>query len=305
MKVFSNIDGGISLHAAGSGASKAAVRKTAKKQRAGANVAPRIEETFKRLSKRGEKALVAFVTAGDPDMKTSEEIVVELARSGADIIELGIPFSDPMADGPTIQASSERAISAGATLKSVLGLVRSVRSRIDAPIVLFGYYNPIFSYGPRRFAREAAKAGADGVLVVDLPPEEAAELAGELKDNGLDHICLLTPTSDSKRMKLVSGSGTGFLYYVSLTGVTGARARLEADPSRNIRRIKRFSRLPVCVGFGISRPEHVSAAARLADGVVVGSAIINVIHRHSGGPKGRMIKSIGRFVRGLKNATKG
>lgn len=262
----------------------------------------RIEKTFKRLGENGEKALVAFVTAGDPDLDTTRRLIPELERAGADIVELGLPFSDPMADGPTIQASSERALEAGATVPKVLDLIKDVRKDTEVPIVLFGYYNPIYSYGLKKFARKASRAGADGVLVVDLPPEEADEFKTELDSVGLDLIFLLTPTSDTGRMKLVAGKGSGFVYYVSLTGVTGARTTLATRIGDYVKRIRKFTDLPVGVGFGISTPEQARSVAKKADGVIVGSAIINTIAGAGGKDP---VKEAARFVRRLKKAVNG
>lgn len=259
----------------------------------------RIQKTFERLKVKGEKALITFITAGDPDLKTTKEIVFELERSGADIIELGIPFSDPMADGPTIQASSSRALKSGATLKKVLGLVKDIRKTSEIPIILFGYYNPIFTYGVERFARDTKRVGADGVLVVDLPPEEVGELKTQTDRFGLDLIFLLTPTSDNGRMRLVAERASGFVYYVSVAGVTGARERLSHSVQRYVKRARRFTTLPICVGFGISTHEQVKAVSRWADGVVVGSAIVGVIERNQGSPD--LTKRVGRFVSQLKD----
>ena len=186
----------------------------------------RISDKFQSLKARGEKALITFVTAGDPDLATTEEVVLELERAGADLIELGVPFSDPMADGPTIQLSSERALASGTTLPGILELVRRLRGKTQVPIVLMGYFNPIFAYGAERFAEDAARAGVDGLLVVDLPPEEAAELQEATDRHGLDFIFLLTPTSDASRVETVSRLGRGFIYYVSVAGVTGARTQV-------------------------------------------------------------------------------
>ncbi len=256
----------------------------------------RIKRVFDALKADGDKALITFVTAGDPDMATTGEIILALEKSGADIIELGIPFSDPMADGPTIQASSERALKAGATLAGVLKLVGTLRKKTGVPIILFGYYNPILSYGLTRFAKDSAASGVDGVLVVDLPPEESADLKKVLDCAGVDLVFLLTPTSDSKRMRLVASLGAGFIYFVSLTGVTGARKSLAGDIGAYVKKVRRFTGLPVGVGFGISTPAQAAKVARVADGVVVGSAIIDII---SGNRKG-MIKEVGAFVHGLK-----
>jgi tryptophan synthase alpha chain len=259
----------------------------------------RLTGVFTGLKDKGEKALITFITAGDPDMKRTKDIIFELEKAGADIIELGIPFSDPMADGPTIQASSERALKKGATISSILSLVKDIRKLSDIPIVLFGYYNPLFTYGLKRFARSARLAAVDGVLVVDLPPEEAGELERELHREGIDLIYLLTPTSDSKRMKLVSAKGSGFIYYVSVTGVTGARKRLAKRIAWSVNKVRTFTDLPVGVGFGISTPEQARRVAQRADGVVVGSAIINVIEKYAN--KKDLVKRVGRFAAAMKN----
>jgi tryptophan synthase alpha chain len=258
----------------------------------------RIESLFERLRADGKKALITFVTAGDPDLPTSKRIVRELERSGADLIELGIPFSDPMADGPTIQASSERALRKDVHIKEVLGLVRDIRKESGIPIVLFGYYNPVFNYGLKRFAREVRAAGADGVLIVDLPAEEADELKAELDRNSVDLIFLLTPTSDEKRMRLVASKASGFIYFVSVTGVTGARKSLSTDVPAYLRRLRKFTSLPVGVGFGISTPKQAREVCRSADAAVVGSAIVNIIAGMKG--PGKSADKLGSFVSGLK-----
>lgn len=266
----------------------------------------RIGQTFKRLKDNGEKALITFITAGDPDLKTSKEIIFELEKSGADIVELGIPFSDPMADGPTIQAASERALKKGATLSHVLELVRDVRktgvrghgSGVKIPIILFGYYNPIFIYGVEKFAKDAKNAGADGVLVVDLPPEEAGELKKHIDQAGLDLIFLLTPTSDDNRMRLVASQGGGFVYYVSVAGITGARKELSNTIRKSVTRVRKFTPLPVGVGFGISTPKQAGEVSRWADAVIVGSAIVKIIEKNQGSPD--LAKKMGRFVFELK-----
>lgn len=263
----------------------------------------RIEEAFRKANERGEGAFIPFITAGDPDLKTSVSIVLELERAGADLIELGIPFSDPMADGPTIQASSERALKHGTTVRDVIALVRSIRKKgSEIPIILFGYYNPIFVYGVDRFAREAASAGVDGVLVVDLPPEEADELLSPLRANGLDLVFTLTPTSDVSRIKLVAALASGFIYYVTVTGVTGARTKVAVKLKDAVRRIRKYSSLPVGIGFGISTPDQVQSVSRCGDGVVVGSAIIDKIVKFQG--EKDMPRKIGRFARRLKQGTK-
>lgn len=262
----------------------------------------RIQRTFESLKAKGEKALITFITAGDPDIRATKNIIFELEKSGADIIELGIPFSDPMADGPTIQAASERALKGGTTLKHVLELVQDVRKDSGIPIILFGYYNPIFVYGVERFAGDAKNAGADGVLVVDLPPEEAGELKRNTDKLGLDLIFLLTPTSDDNRIKFVAGNGSGFLYYVSVAGITGARKNLSDTLRKFVRKIKRFTSLPVGVGFGISTAKQAGDVSKYADAVIVGSAIVKVIERNRKSPE--LARKVGRFVSELKKGMK-
>ena len=262
----------------------------------------RIGETFERLKAKSEKALITFITAGDPNLKASKELIFGLEKSGADIIELGIPFSDPMADGPTIQAASERALKNGITLSDVLKLVREVRKKSHVPIILFGYYNPIFIYGVKRFAMDAKDAGADGVLVVDLPPEEAQELKVHTDRNGLDLIFLLTPTSDDNRMRLVAEMASGFIYYVSVAGITGARKELSDTIQKYVKKVRQFTPLPVGVGFGISTPQQAMEVSRYADAVIVGSAIVKVIEGSYGSPG--LTKRVERFVSGLKKGLK-
>ncbi|MFQ5900466.1 MAG: tryptophan synthase subunit alpha [Thermodesulfobacteriota bacterium] len=259
----------------------------------------RIEDKFKELKDRDEKALITFITAGDPDLPTTSELILCLERAGADIIELGIPFSDPMADGSTIQAASERALKNKTSLRDVLALVKEIRAKTEIPIVLFGYYNPIFAYGTERFAEDAGEAGVDGVLVVDLPPEEADELKVYTDRAGLDFIFLVTPTSNNNRMKLIADKTKGFVYYVSVTGVTGARGVLADSIKEYVARTKEVTDCPVGVGFGISTPEQAGKVARWADGVVVGSAIVKLIEESNGTPPLLMDK-VGRFVKELK-----
>lgn len=259
----------------------------------------RITGTFAELKRTGKKALVTFITAGDPDLATTEELIPLLAENGADIIELGVPFSDPMADGPTIQLSSERALAAGITLSRILATVKSVRGRTQVPIVLMGYFNPIFSYGLERFAADAAAAGVDGVLLVDLPPEEAGEFKACADRHGIDVIFLLTPTSDETRIRTVTNRARGFIYYVSVTGVTGVRSGIEASVAGNVNIIKECSKVPVAVGFGIATPEQAGEVAATADGVVVGSAIVKLFEKH----RGEELKgALATFVSSLKQA---
>ena len=262
----------------------------------------RIDAKFRALKKQGEAALIPFVTAGDPDMATSLKILRALEAGGADAIELGVPFSDPMADGATIQRASERALRGGATLPRVLEMVRKFRRQSNVPVILFGYYNPIFRYGLKRFVRAAAAAGVDGVLCVDLPPEESGELGRHAAKAGLETIFLLAPTSDAERIRLVARKGSGFIYYVSVTGVTGARRQLEDRLQSQVERIRRYSRLPVGVGFGISRPEHAARVASFADAAVVGSALIAALEKTPG--KADKPKQAAAFVARLKRAMK-
>ena len=237
-----------------------------------------LAELFARCREERRAAFVPFLVAGDPDLDTTEELLVALARAGADAIEIGVPFSDPIADGPVIQAASERALAGGATLARILARVARVRGRLGVPLVLFSYANPILALGAERFAEQAAASGIDGVLVVDLPPEEAAgEVAPALAAHGVDRIFLLAPTSGRERVDRVAREGSGFVYFVSRTGVTGEREALPEELPRQLAALRRRLRLPVVVGFGISTPEQVAAAARLADGVVVGSALVHLL----------------------------
>lgn len=260
----------------------------------------RIADTFAALRARGEVGLVPFLTAGDPDIETSEALVREMVRQGADVIELGVPFSDPMADGPTLQRAAERALRAGTSLARVMDLVRSLRHTLDVPILLFGYYNPIWRYGTARFAAHAREAGVDGVLCVDLPPEEADELKRETDRHDLDMIFLLAPTSSPDRERAVLRLARGFLYYVSVTGVTGARDRLPADLDARVRRVRAASPVPVGVGFGIASPEAARRVAGVADAAVVGSAIAQIVERSVGQPD--LVARVGAFVGQLKTA---
>lgn len=237
----------------------------------------RLTDTFAALKRDGRGGLVAYVTAGDPDPRTSEDIIVSLAEGGADVIEVGVPFSEPLADGPVIQRASERALKAGMTLAGVLELVDRVRRRIDTPIVLFTYANPVVRMDRGTFAATARRAGVDGVLVLDYPVEEAAPLRTCLLEAGLDPIFLISPTTTDARIRRSGELGAGFLYVISRLGVTGVRSDLAADMAPLLARVKRHAALPVAVGFGISHPDHVAAACRHADAAVVGSAIVDVV----------------------------
>ena len=238
----------------------------------------RIEAKFKAMGEGQRKGLIPFVTAGDPDLATTRKVLNELVTAGADLIELGMPYSDPMADGPVIQAASERAIAAGVNISGVLDLVRDFRKEHDTPIILFGYYNPIFQYGDAQFAEDAAAAGADGCLVVDLPPEEAGPFASQLQARGMDFIALLTPTSGPDRMEAVKRVASGFVYYVSIKGVTGAETKGIYDGlGSRINDLQGLLELPVAVGFGISTANDVQEVTRHADAAVVGSALIRAM----------------------------
>jgi tryptophan synthase alpha chain len=238
----------------------------------------RLDARFAALAAQGRAALVTFLTAGDPDPETSARIIEGLPAAGADIIEIGMPFTDPMADGPAIQAAGLRALRAGMTLRGVLDLVRRFRARDEAtPIILMGYFNPIYVYGVERFLADAKAAGVDGLIVVDLPPEEDAELCLPALAAGLAFIRLATPTTDDKRLPKVLQNTSGFVYYVSITGITGARTPDFTEVAGAVARIKRHTALPVCVGFGVKTAEHARAIARGADGVVVGSALVAAI----------------------------
>lgn len=260
----------------------------------------RIDAKFAELRRRGKAALIPFITAGDPDMETTLKILMALEHSGADCVELGIPFSDPMADGLTIQRSSERALKEGATLPLILEMVREFRRQSEMPLILFGYYNPFFCLGLEKFTRQAKAAGADGLLCVDLPPEESGELKRWTQAQGLDTIFLLAPTSDAGRIKLVARTGRGFIYYVSVTGVTGARKSFEDRLPAQVARVRRYSSLPVGVGFGISTPQQAAWIASFADAVVVGSALIGVMEK--AGRHQEKVKQAAAFISRIKKA---
>jgi tryptophan synthase alpha chain len=261
----------------------------------------RIAECFAALRKRGEAALVPFITAGDPDLDVTRSLVLAAADAGADLIELGVPFSDPTADGPIIQRAGQRAIRRGTSLRQVLEMVGELRrGGLEMPIILFGYYNPIFHYGPARLSEDAARAGVDGLLVVDLPPEEADELWKPARAAGLDVIFLLAPTSDEARVRAVLRKASGFLYYVSMTGLTGSKAIDSADVQRMVEDLRRSCRLPIGVGFGITTPGEAAAVAAYADAVVVGSAIVRLIESKAGDAD--LVPAVGEFIRALKDA---
>jgi tryptophan synthase alpha chain len=258
----------------------------------------RLADTFTRLRASGERALVPYFTAGDPSLDTTARLVIEAERRGADVIELGVPFSDPIADGPVIQRGSQRALAAGTSLTGVLDTVRALRSDVRAPLVLMTYYNPVLAFGLRAFAETAIKVGVAGVIVVDLPPEEAGPLNAEAEPAGLDVIYLAAPTSTAERLRLIARRSRGFIYLVSLTGVTGERAELPKELAAQIRALRLVTTKPVCVGFGVGRPEQVAAVGQLADGVAVGSAIVRLIEQRAGSPS--LVQDVGEFIASLK-----
>ncbi len=261
----------------------------------------RLADTFARLRAEGRRGLVTFATAGDPDLTRSAEILGALDRAGADVLEVGVPFSDPLADGPVIQRASERALAAGGSLGASLDMIARVRPQIGAPLVVFSYANPLLRMGVEAFARRAASAGVDGVLALDLPIEEAAEFRETLSAAGLDTIFLLSPTTTDARIRKAVELGGGFLYGISRLGVTGARDLVASGAEALVRRVRAHTALPIALGFGISRPEHVAEVTRYADAAVVGSALVSVIAEASG--KADLIDRVEAYVRWLKSGT--
>jgi tryptophan synthase alpha chain len=258
----------------------------------------RLDHAFERIRASKDPGLVAYVTAGDPTLERTAEILVSLADNGADVIEVGVPFSDPLADGPVIQRASERALAGGATLKRALGMIAAARANVASALVLFTYVNPILRMGEDAFVEAAAKAGVDGVLVLDLPVEEAEPFRARLVAAGIDPIFLLSPTTTDARIRASAELGRGFLYVISRLGVTGVRDRLAADVEPLVRRIRAQSSLPLALGFGISTPEHVAQVGHWADAAVVGSALVNVIAEHGASPD--VAQRAGAYVRWLK-----
>jgi tryptophan synthase alpha chain len=250
----------------------------------------RIGDRFAALRRQGRKGFVAFLTAGDPSLARTVEAACELEAAGADVLELGVPFSDPLADGPVIQRASERALGRGVTLASVLDTVQEIRKRTEIPLLLFSYLNPLHRYGLERLAREAPAIGLDGVLVTDLPPEEADAWLALARASGLDTVFLCAPTSPLQRIRRVADASRGFVYAVSRTGVTGERVALSEEAKPLVDRIRSLTDEPVALGFGISTPEQVEAAAAVADGVVVGSALVRFLEEHPDGDIGRQVK---------------
>jgi tryptophan synthase alpha chain len=263
-------------------------------------VISRLDRTFAGLRSRKGKALIAYVMAGDPTLQDTERLVLELEQAGADVIELGVPFSDPIADGPVIQQAAERALRSGTSLRKILPMVKALRNRTQIPLVLMAYYNTIHAFGPERFCQEAADAGVDGLIVPDMPPDEAGPLEEPAAAYGLQLIFLVAPTSTTERRSYVVRRSRGFVYYVSLTGITGAKISNLAEVRANVEKIRKVSPIPVAVGFGVATPEDAAKVAAIADGVIVGSAIVKQIGAHQ--QNSGMMAQVGSFVKSLKAA---
>jgi tryptophan synthase alpha chain len=257
----------------------------------------RIADVFANLKQRGNKGLIPYITAGDPDLATTEQLLIALARAGATLVELGVPFSDPMADGPVIQRASERALRHEFGLQDILDAAARARTQIDTPIILFSYYNPLLQFGLGRLAQAVRDAGLDGVLVTDLTPEESGEFEAELRARDLDMIFLVAPTSTDERLRLVAEHASGFIYAVSRAGVTGTRETVSVEAEKLVERVRQFSSLPVAVGFGISNAAQVADVGRYADAVVVGSALVAEMERSAGAPD--LVERIGSFLKEL------
>lgn len=257
----------------------------------------RIDQKFQELKRQNKKAFIAFITAGDPDLATTRKLALALEGAGVDILELGVPFSDPLADGPTIQAASQRALLKGVTLKKILKLVVQVRKASPLPICLMTYYNPVFHFGEEKFVAQAAQAGVDGLIIPDLPPEEAKNLIRAARKKNMATVFFLAPTTDPKRIPLINSASRGFIYYVSVAGVTGARKSLPPQLIKDLKRVRSRVSRPLCVGFGISTPQHVRQLSRVSDGVIVGSAIVKEILKNRG--KKDLAARVSHFVRSL------
>lgn len=260
----------------------------------------RLDSLFQKLQSKKQKAFVAYITAGDPSLQKTVELVLTIEKAGANIIELGVPFSDPLADGVVNQLAAQRALNSGTTLHGILDAVREIRKKSQIPIVFFTYYNPIFHFGLKKFLIEAEKAGADGALILDLPPEEAEREWP--KDSPMKRISLIAPTTPKTRVAAIVKTSGGFIYYVSRTGVTGMQDKVASELSQHIQMIRSQTPLPICVGFGISNPEQAKAVAQIADGVVVGSAIVDQIDKH--GSEGDLSEKVFQFVQPMTQAAK-
>jgi len=261
----------------------------------------RIQRTFKVLRDKSEAASIAYIAAGDPSLSVTKELVMALEDAGVDIIELGIPFSDPLADGPTIQAASGRALKKGATLAKIFRMVAALRKKTAIPIVFMTYYNPVLHYGVERFCAACAQFGVDGVIIPDLPYDEAGDVIRYARQRGIATIFLVAPTSSKDRIRRIAAASRGFVYYVSLTGVTGARRKLSQEIGNKVREIQSLTKTPVCVGFGVSNPAQARTIAKTADGVIVGSAIIKIIEKNLS-DRGALVRSVSRFARSLSSA---
>lgn len=258
----------------------------------------RIERKFRDLKRQHKKAFIAFITAGYPNLRVTEKLILEFAKIGVDVVELGVPFTDPLADGPIIQEASQVALKNKVHLVDILNLVKRARKAVDIPICLMTYYNPIFCFGEEKFTRVALESGVDGVIIPDLPPEEARTLIKYANKAKLDVICFISPTSEQERIKFITKVAKGFIYYVSLTGVTGPRQSLPWDLVNNLRKIKKYTHKPICVGFGVATPLQVKQIQKIADGVIVGSAIVKKIKENI--TRANLVKRVGRFVQKLK-----
>ncbi len=260
-----------------------------------------ISQVFKTLKKQNRRALIPYITAGDPDLDITAKLILTISQNGGDILELGVPFSDPLADGPTIQTASQRALKSGTTLKGILEMVREIRKKTDIPLVLMSYYNPLRQYGLEALARDASKAGINGFIVPDLTPEEATDWLKVCKEHSLDTIFLIAPTTSLNRARKIAQMSRGFIYYVSVTGVTGARESLPQDIIENLKQLRKITNKPIAVGFGISSPNHVRMLVPYTDGIVVGSAIVKLIGETK--ELSQICVKVAKFIKNLSQAT--
>ena len=259
----------------------------------------RIDKKFKELKNKNKKAFIAFITAGYPNLSVTEKLILEFAKTGVDIVELGVPFSDPMADGPIIQEASQAALKKNVQLVNILSLVKKARKKTEIPICLMTYYNPIFCFGEEKFVKDAVSCGVDGVIIPDLPPEEGRALIKAANKHGLEVICFIAPTTSPERIKYISSVSKGFIYYVSLTGVTGPRQSLPADVVKNLKVIKKITGKNICVGFGVSSSKQVKQLKKAADGVIVGSAIVKKIKENL--QKKNLVEIVAKFTASLNH----
>ena len=257
----------------------------------------RIDITFKELKEQGRKAFIAYVTAGDPSLSFTEKCILELGKSGVDMVEIGVPFYDPLADGGTIQAASKRALERHITLPQIFAMVKRLRKHTQMPLLLMTYYNPVFHFGPKRFVDLCQENGVDGVIIPDLPPEEAGDLRTSCKEKGINTVFFISPTTQDERIIKNAQASSGFIYYVAITGVTGNIQAQSSDVIKAILHAKKFTNKPICAGFGISTPEQVKAISKIADGVIVGSAIVSKINQYAKDPHGP--SKVGAFVKTL------